>query len=91
MVEKGIEYPISEYQNGYSPVMQVPHQSNYDIIANVAVPSNNFEKSFILRMNIQHCTYLGKICSKSKLSDHIGKCWALVFISTLSTLPQIYS
>jgi len=41
MVEKGMEYSISEYQNGYSPVMQVPHQSNYDIIANVAVPSNN--------------------------------------------------
>jgi len=45
MVEKGMEYPISEYRNGYSPVMQVPHQSNYDIIANVAVPSNNHHQS----------------------------------------------
>jgi len=35
-----MEYSISEYRNGYSPVMQVPHQSNYNIIANVAVPSN---------------------------------------------------
>jgi len=40
MVKKEMEYPISEYQNGYSPVMQVPHQSNYDIIVNVAVPFN---------------------------------------------------
>jgi len=51
MVEKGIEYSISEYQNGYSPVMQVPHQSNYDIIVNVAVPSNNNN----LMHNIAHC------------------------------------
>jgi len=40
-----MEYPISEYRNGYSPVMQVPHQSNYDIIANVAVPSNRGDTS----------------------------------------------
>jgi len=40
IVEKEIEYPISEYRNGYSPVIQVPHQSNYDIIVNVAISSN---------------------------------------------------
>jgi len=40
-------------------------------------------------MNIRHCTYLGKVCSESELSDHIGKCRALVFISALSTHLQI--
>jgi len=34
-----MKYPINEYQNSYSLVMQVPHQSNYDIIANIAIPS----------------------------------------------------
>ena len=29
-------------------------------------------------MNIRHCTGLGKICSKSESSDHIGKCLTLV-------------
>jgi len=50
MVEKGMEYPISEYQNGYSPVMQVPHQSNYDIIVNVAVPSNKSKQRELVRV-----------------------------------------
>jgi len=57
-----MEYPISEYRSGYSPVMQVPHQSNYDIIAKVAVPSNNVQHSsllsqlFILHKTIRHRT-----------------------------------
>ena len=45
-----MEYPISEYQNGYSPVMQVPHQSNYDIIVNVAVPSNKSKQRELVRV-----------------------------------------
>jgi len=40
-------------------------------------------------MNVRHCTYLGEVCSESELSDHIGKCWALVFISALLTHLQI--
>jgi len=67
MVEKGMEYPISEYWNGYSLVMQVPHQSNYDIIANVAVPSNTIEFLLDLLYYIYnyYCGYVPRLPQSS--------------------------
>jgi len=50
-------------------------------------------------MNVRHCTCLGEVCFEIELSDHIGKCLALTFISALSihlqyitdsALPQSY-